>query len=299
MRRIKINNHKIAILVDGENINCKYIDSILELLGYFGNVTIRRVYGNFNSPFMKNWKAKLVTFEMKEVQPDTTGKNSTDWELGLDATEVLRHNHSIDCYCIASGDSDFLPLVHFLKKHGKTVIGVGNKYSTSRGAPKEWDDFYYIEHIPFFLKKWKKAAAAKAAKPTPEEPVKVVRPKIKSPNKIGIKVVDKIDLTGRVTGRRKEKIKLSYEEQLAKLLLDFPLKPGVDYDAIMEAFKRVVDQETGLAKLSTVRKNLKKNNIFFTVKNFSDSIKAMALRFEIVAHPTRKGTFIKLRENKQ
>jgi len=299
MRRIKKNNHKIAILVDGENINCKYIDSILELLGYFGNVTIRRVYGNFNSPFMKNWKAKLVTFEMKQVQPDTTGKNSTDWELGLDATEVLRHNHSIDCYCIASGDSDFLPLVHFLKKHGKTVIGVGNKYSTSRGAPKEWDDFYYIEHIPFFLIKWKKAAAAKAAKPTPEEPVKVVRPVFKSSSKIGIKVVDKIDLTGRGTGRRKEKIKLSYEEQLAKILLDFSHVSDEDCDTVMEAFKRVVEKETGLAKIINVRKNLKKHKIIFSVKQFSDTLKAMTSKFETVSHPTRKGMFIKLRENKQ
>ena len=45
-----MENLKIALLIDVDNISAKYIDNILEELSKYGVVTIRRMYGDCGRP---------------------------------------------------------------------------------------------------------------------------------------------------------------------------------------------------------------------------------------------------------
>jgi hypothetical protein len=53
----------------------------------------------------------------------------------------------INCFVIASGDSDFSPLVSKLKENNKYVIGLGVKNSTSELLMENCDEFIFYEDI--------------------------------------------------------------------------------------------------------------------------------------------------------
>ena len=54
----------------------------------------------------------------------TTGKNSTDSALIIDAMDLL-YSGNVDAFAIVSSDSDFTRLATRLRESGKTVIGLG------------------------------------------------------------------------------------------------------------------------------------------------------------------------------
>jgi uncharacterized LabA/DUF88 family protein len=62
----------------------------------------------------------------------------------------------VNIFVIASGDSDFTPLVSKLKENDKHVIGVGVKNSTSALLASNCDEFIYYEDL------------VRAAKPKPK-----------------------------------------------------------------------------------------------------------------------------------
>src|SRR6185295_587633 len=60
-----------------------------------------------------------------------SGKNSADIRMTVDAMDMCWSKEHIDLFVIASGDSDFSPLVSKLKENDKYVIGCGVKNSSS------------------------------------------------------------------------------------------------------------------------------------------------------------------------
>ncbi len=77
----------------------------------------------------------------------STGKNSADIRLSVDAMEMSFTKTHIDTFVICSGDSDFSPLVAKLKEFGKQVIGVGMRPSTSALLEGVCDEFLFYEDI--------------------------------------------------------------------------------------------------------------------------------------------------------
>ena len=53
----------------------------------------------------------------------------------------------INCFVVASGDSDFSPLVSKLKENNKYVIGLGVKNSTSDLLIENCDEFIFYEDL--------------------------------------------------------------------------------------------------------------------------------------------------------
>ena len=52
-----MNNRKIALLIDGENISHHQTENILAEAGKHGRLTIKRIYGDWtNSKHMMRWK---------------------------------------------------------------------------------------------------------------------------------------------------------------------------------------------------------------------------------------------------
>ncbi len=138
---------KIAILVDGDNAQAKLLKSILEEVSKYGKVTIRRIYGDWTIPQMSSWKDKLNDLSFNPIQKFsyTTGKNSTDSSLIIDAMDIL-HDKIVDGFCIVSSDSDYTGLAKRIREDGVFVMGIGEK-KTPKAFVQSCEVFTYCENI--------------------------------------------------------------------------------------------------------------------------------------------------------
>ena len=95
---------RIALLIDAENITRNYCDIIFSELARYGTVTYRRIYGDFVKNNNINWREKdFLEYSLTPVQQFsyTTGKNSSDITLVIDAMDIL-YSGKIDMFCIVS-----------------------------------------------------------------------------------------------------------------------------------------------------------------------------------------------------
>ncbi|MDD6406242.1 MAG: NYN domain-containing protein [Clostridiales bacterium] len=119
---------KYAILIDSENVSAKYIESIFDELSRLGSITVRKIYGDW-SRNTNGWdKDCLLSYSIQPVQQFsyTTGKNSTDSAMIIDAMDLL-YTSNIDGFCLVTSDSDFTRLASRLREAGKQVIGMGER----------------------------------------------------------------------------------------------------------------------------------------------------------------------------
>ncbi|MDA3954733.1 MAG: NYN domain-containing protein [Bacteroidales bacterium] len=118
----------IAVLIDGDNAQAKLIKELLEEVSKYGKATIRRIYGDWTIPQMNSWKEVINHYSINPIQKFsyTTGKNSTDSALIIDAMDIL-HSQSVDGFCIVSSDSDYTGLAKRIREEGLFVMGIGRK----------------------------------------------------------------------------------------------------------------------------------------------------------------------------
>ncbi|PST84309.1 Maebl [Pedobacter yulinensis] len=119
---------RMAILVDGDNAQAKLLKDILEEVAKYGKVTVRRIYGDWTHQGMNSWKGLLndLSFTPMQKFSYTSGKNSTDGALIIDAMDIL-HNKLVDGFCIVSSDSDYTGLAKRIREEGVFVMGIGEK----------------------------------------------------------------------------------------------------------------------------------------------------------------------------
>jgi uncharacterized protein (TIGR00288 family) len=150
-------DERIALFVDFENLaigardRFQAIDMgvVMDALSERGRVIVRRAYADWNlfSEHRENLLAQRI--EMIEV-PQRTGmvrKNAADIKLAVDAVELSWQRDFITVFVIASGDSDFTPLVLKLRELNKRVIGVGVEGSTSDLLPGACDEFLFYGRL--------------------------------------------------------------------------------------------------------------------------------------------------------
>ncbi len=138
---------KFALLIDADNVSAKYIKPILDELSRYGNITYKRIYGDWTKTQQTSWKEELLKNSITPVQQFsyTTGKNSTDSAMIIDAMDIL-YEHDVDGFCIVSSDSDFTRLVSRLRESGKMVIGMGEN-KTPEPFRKACDKFTILENL--------------------------------------------------------------------------------------------------------------------------------------------------------
>ena len=141
----KVN--KIALLVDGDNAQPKLLNLILEEASKYGKVTIRRVYGDWTTPHMNSWKGMLNEMAINPIQKFsyTSGKNSTDSALIIDAMDIL-HDSLVDGFCIVSSDSDYTGLAKRIREDGIFVMGIGEQ-KTPNAFVKSCEIFTFVENL--------------------------------------------------------------------------------------------------------------------------------------------------------
>ncbi len=136
---------RIALLIDADNVSAKYIDSILDELSKYGNVTYKRIYGDWTNRQNSSWKEELLTSSITPIQQFsyTTGKNATDSALIIDAMDIL-YTNAVEGFCIVSSDSDFTKLASRIRESGLMVIGMGEQ-KTPMAFRKACDIFTRLE----------------------------------------------------------------------------------------------------------------------------------------------------------
>lgn len=121
-----MDNSRVALLIDSDNVSAKYINCIIDELTKYGSITVKRIYGDWTDTKQTKWKEKLLTNSINPIQQFTytTGKNATDSSMIIDAMDLL-YSKDLDVFCIVSSDSDFTRLASRLRESGKVVVGMG------------------------------------------------------------------------------------------------------------------------------------------------------------------------------
>ena len=104
------SDNRFAVLIDADNVSVKYIKIILDEISKDGIATYKRIYGDWTNPSLISWKSTLLDNSIIPVQQYsyTTGKNSTDSAMIIDAMDIL-YSGRVEGFCLVSSD---LSLIH-------------------------------------------------------------------------------------------------------------------------------------------------------------------------------------------
>ena len=173
--------HNFAMLIDGDNAQATLLTKMLVEVAKYGQVTIRRIYGDWTTSNMKSWKETLNFHAFQPIQQFryTVGKNATDSAMIIDAMDVL-HSDSVDGFCLVSSDSDYTRLATRIRETGIFVMGIGEK-KTPKPFVNACDVFVYTENL---------VPLKKATAPKTRSTRKTTRAKPKAKVKVETEVVE-------------------------------------------------------------------------------------------------------------
>jgi hypothetical protein len=117
---------RLAVLIDADNASPKIADGLFDEIAKIGEASLRRIYGDFSTGQLKGWSDILARHAILAQQQFayTTGKNSSDIALVIDAMDLL-HSGRFDGFCLVSSDSDFTRLAARIREQGIDVYGIG------------------------------------------------------------------------------------------------------------------------------------------------------------------------------
>ena len=138
---------RIALLIDADNAPAEKVDDILTELSTLGEISIRRIYGNWTKPHLSGWQSKLLDYALRPMQQFdySKGKNATDMAMTVDAMELL-YTERPNAFGIVSSDCDFTPLVMHLRAKGVQVYGFGAD-QTPKAFVNACSRFLYLESL--------------------------------------------------------------------------------------------------------------------------------------------------------
>ena len=138
---------RLAVLIDADNVSAGSAEAILNEIASYGDPSLRRVYGDWSSAALGQWKerARALGLVMHQQSANTKGKNASDIGLVIDAMDIL-HAGKVDGFVLVSSDSDFTRLASRIREDGLQVIGVGEA-RTPESLRKVCNRFVLIENI--------------------------------------------------------------------------------------------------------------------------------------------------------
>jgi hypothetical protein len=136
---------RLAVLIDADNAQASVIDGLLAEIARFGVASVKRIYGDFTSTRLSQWKQVLLEHSIQPVQQFayTSGKNATDSSLIIDAMDLM-YTRRFDGFCLVTSDSDFTRLAQRLREEGLLVYGFGEK-KTPDAFRQACDKFVFTE----------------------------------------------------------------------------------------------------------------------------------------------------------
>jgi uncharacterized LabA/DUF88 family protein len=153
--------HKLAMLIDGDNAQASLIGKMLVEVAKYGQITVRRIYGDWTTSHMNSWKDTLNFHAIQPIQQFryTIGKNATDSAMIIDAMDIM-HSGAVDGFCLVSSDSDYTRLATRIRETGIFVMGIGEK-KTPKPFVNACDVFVYTENLVDTKKKSTKSRGTK------------------------------------------------------------------------------------------------------------------------------------------
>ena len=152
------NRLNFAVFIDFDNIAIGIKNTLNRSFDYrivrdwiqeHGEIVSQVAYGNWSTHSdFKIVSRSLSQLGVKMEHLETAAsrsKNGADIALSIDALELVFTQDHIDAYCILSGDSDFLPLVHKLKRYNKRVFVVAGTSFTSENLQRNCHEFVSYE----------------------------------------------------------------------------------------------------------------------------------------------------------
>lgn len=138
---------RLALLIDADNVPAACADGMVNEAALHGQVVVKEAFGDFQLTSSEAWSRACEKHGIGEVQLDRalSGKNAADVALAIRAVDLL-HRGEIDGLVLASGDTDFVPLVARFQDDGLPVY----IFAQSR-APERLRDiatlFVFLENL--------------------------------------------------------------------------------------------------------------------------------------------------------
>lgn len=156
----------VAILWDIENVtpssNSQFVDGLIEFTEELGKLTVCRVYGDWTKPHLGRFSRLLSENGFELIHIPVSRKNSADISLITNAVELIYQYPHISKIVLITGDADFRPLLHTLRRNGKGIHIICNSSNASEELLSLADSFKdYREIVP--------GEAAEAAEDAVEE----------------------------------------------------------------------------------------------------------------------------------
>jgi len=138
---------KIAVLIDADNAQLKALKAILDEIFKYGRIIVKKAYGDWKNPSLKNWEDELKQLAIKPEQQFayTKGKNATDFALVIDAMDLL-YTNNYNAFVIVCSDADYTPLAIRLRETGAYIFGVGED-KTPTAFRNSCDSFILTRHL--------------------------------------------------------------------------------------------------------------------------------------------------------
>ena len=134
---------KVAVLIDSENVSTKYAQKIFEKASSYGDVIVRRAYGNQQS--CTSWTDALLkhAVEFRVCLRHVAGKGTSDMAMAIDAMDLM-HKKIVSEFCLVTSDSDFSGLAMKLREGGMHVYGIG-KSAAVASFISSCDEYYKLD----------------------------------------------------------------------------------------------------------------------------------------------------------
>lgn len=151
------HEERLALYLDYENLAIGARDTgyvfdvgpLAEVLAERGRLVVRRAYADWH--LFSEDRRMLVDSHVELIdipqRGDSVRKNAADIKMAVDAMELALGREWVSTFVIASGDSDFTPLVAKLRELNRRVIGVGVQGSTSGMLPPACDEFIFYDRL--------------------------------------------------------------------------------------------------------------------------------------------------------
>lgn len=148
---------RLALYIDYENLAIGARDNglkfelspLADVLAERGRLVVRRAYADWH--LFSSDRRSLVDAHVELIdipqRGEVTRKNAADIKMAVDAMELALAREWVSTFVIASGDSDFTPLVGKLREFNRRVIGVGIEDSTSALLPAACDEFIFYDRL--------------------------------------------------------------------------------------------------------------------------------------------------------
>jgi len=103
-------------------------------------------------PFFDALINQGIETRVKDLQEYYGGLKKADWDVGI-AVDAIKTADRVDAVVLVSGDGDYVPLVDYLKNHGKRVEVMAFGKSTSSKLREAADEFVDLEEDDKYLLK--------------------------------------------------------------------------------------------------------------------------------------------------